>query len=471
MSDAVVPPQGSWKQHPRRALRGLSAKFLVLTIVFVMVIEMLILVPSVANFRQSWLMGRLDQSQSALGVIDQTLGDQMLEEDLLAAFDAEAIVLRNSARTTRIAKPGIDVDRAKTVRAGELDPVEAIASAWNRIVDPSDDALIRLIGMEDDLGRQVEIVVRAMPLRDAMFVYMRNIVLISLLIAVVTAVLIYAATRALLIRPVQELTGSMLAFAADPQDTSNIIAPSSRRDELGQAKRELARMQQRLHSTLDQQRRLAELGLAVSKINHDMRNILSTAQLVSDRLADVNDPVVQRVAPRLIRALDRAVGYSESVLEYGRSDDAAPNLGVVELEELFEEVRDAVLADNRHGIAFVSAANGLTVHADREQLLRVLVNLARNAVQAMASIEGERCLVLTAEANALGVIVTVSDTGPGLPEGSHDELFDGVRRTSKRGGSGLGLAIARELVEAHRGSIRAEPNEPRGTRFVVTLPA
>ena len=435
-----------------------------------MVIEMLILVPSVANFRQSWLMGRLDQSQSALGVLDQTLGDQMLEEDLLAAFDAEAIVLRNAERTTRIAKPGVDLDAAKTVRAGELDPIEAITSAWERIVDTGDDALIRLVGMTDELGRQIEIVVRAMPLRDAMFVYMRNIVLISLLIAVVTAVLIYAATRALLIRPVQELTGSMLAFAADPQNTDNIIPPSTRQDELGQAKRELARMQQRLHDTLGQQRRLAELGLAVSKINHDMRNILSTAQLVSDRLSDVDDPVVQRVAPRLIRALDRAVGYSESVLEYGRAEDAAPDLREVEVAELFEEVRDAVLADDRHDVAFSSEPNGLTAYADREQLLRVLVNLARNAVQAMANIEGERCLALIAEADAIGVTLTVSDTGPGLEEGTHGDVFDGVRRTSKRGGSGLGLAIARELVEAHHGSIRAEPNEPRGTRFVVTLP-
>ena len=475
MTRATNPQtKGDTQRVPRRPgalLRGLSSKFLFLTIAFVMLIEMLILVPSVANFRQTRLMSRLDQSQAALGVLDQTLGDEMLERDLLEALDAEAIVLRNAERTARIAKPGVDYGDALVVTAGDLNPFEAIVNAWRRLSDTRDDALIRLVGMRDGQGRQIEIVIRAMPLRDAMLVYMRNIVLISLFIAVVTALLVFAATRALLIRPVQELTGSMLAFAANPQD-AEIIGPSNRRDELGQARRELGTMQHRLRSTLDQQRRLAELGLAVSKINHDMRNILSTAQLVSDRLADVDDPVVQRVAPRLIRALDRAVGYSESVLEYGHASDAAPRFERVKASALFEEVADSVLADNRHGVTLRIDGGETIINADHEQILRVLVNLARNAVQAMAMNASDRPreLRLTASLSGSDVELVVADTGAGPPDGNYAQLFDGSRRSSKAGGTGLGLAIAQELIQAHNGTIEAQPNEPYGMQAIVRLP-
>ena len=438
-----------------------------------MVIEMLILVPSVANFRQTWLMGRLEQSQAALGILDRTLGDEMVEEDLLDALDAEAIVLRDAERTARIAQPGLDYNSAVTVRADELNPFEAIRDAWLRLRNTDDNALIRMVGMEDELGRQVEIVIRAMPLRDAMLIYMRNIVLISLFIAVVTAILIYAATRALLIRPVQELTRSMLAFAADPRDTSSIIHASARQDELGQAQRELATMQQQLHSTLDQQRRLAELGLAVSKINHDMRNILASAQLVSDRLADVDDPVVQRMAPRLIRALDRAVSYSEGVLEYGRTNESEARKELIGLREVVDDVEGIVLDGRHFGTQIVNdVEEGFIVHADREQLLRALLNLTRNAVQAMLNLSDDRPrqVIFNGYHEGADDVVTIHDTGPGIPEHARGSLFSAFAGSTKRGGTGLGLAIARELIEAHGGSITVRETGPQGTTFTVRLP-
>ena len=470
----AIPVANSRRPTPARALlRGLSTRFLLLTIAFVMVIEMLILVPSVANFRQTWLMGRLEQSQAALGILDQTLGDEMLQEDLLDALDAEAIVLRNAERTHRVAKPGLDYASAQTVRAGDLNPVDAIRDAWKRLRNTNDAALIRLVGMEDELGRQIEVVIRAMPLRDAMLVYMRNIVLISLLIAIVTAVLIYAATRAMLIRPVQQLTGSMLAFAADPRDTSSIIDPSARQDELGQAQRELATMQRQLHSTLDQQRRLAELGLAVSKINHDMRNILASAQLVSDRLADVEDPVVQRMAPRLIRALDRAVSYSEGVLDYGRTGEASPEKERVPLRSLVDDVVSIALEGRDNGVVVENTVPAEhVIHADREHMVRVLLNLMRNALQAMNSLSdgARKCVTFAVRSDGTDDVITVRDTGPGIPDNISGNLFSAFGGSTKSGGTGLGLAIARELVEAHGGSIAVSQTGPQGTTFAIHLP-
>ena len=453
-------------------LRGLSAKFLSLTILFVMLIEMLILVPSVANFRQVWLMGKLDQSRAALGILDRALGDQMLSDDLLMAFDAEAIILVSENRTARIADPAVDVSNAMMVRETDFGPITAIRGAWLQLFDANDDDLIHIVGETDAQGTRVELVLRAGELRSAMLTYMRNIVLISILIALVVALLIYAATRALLIRPVQELTGSMLTFASEPEEPGSIIEPSDRRDELGQAQRELAKMQRQLSDTLLQQRRLAELGLAVSKINHDMRNILAAAQLVTDRLTDVEDPIVQRVTPRLVRTIDRAVRYSEGVLEYGRAGEDKPQIATIDLEEVVEEVRELALADASSNVRFeTDVPSGFTVRADRDQFLRILMNLARNAVQALTEHDAEGgCLTVTARHEGDFDVIRVGDNGPGIPPMVLQTLFQPFTRSGKKEGTGLGLSIARELVEAHKGTINVESEEGAGTVFVIRIP-
>ena len=84
-----------------------------------------------------------------------------------------------------------------------------------------------------------------------------------------------------------------------------------------------------LQRTLQSRKHLADLGLAVSKINHDMRNMLAPAQLLSDRLTDLEDPAVRKIAPRLLRALDRAVTFSESVLAYGKGREQEPNFSAL----------------------------------------------------------------------------------------------------------------------------------------------
>ncbi len=77
-----------------------------------------------------------------------------------------------------------------------------------------------------------------------------------------------------------------------------------------------------------------------SKINHDMRNILASAQLISDRLGDTEDPMVKRLAPKLLRTIDRAVSYSDSVLSFGRASEAEPKRRLVRLKMVVQDVLD-----------------------------------------------------------------------------------------------------------------------------------
>jgi signal transduction histidine kinase len=309
-------------------------------------------------------------------------------------------------------------------------------------------------------------------LRAAMLTYSRTVAIVALLISVFSAALVYAAIDRIMIGPVRTMTRSMLAFSEAPDDPARVIRATDREDEIGVAERELSQMQERLQKMLAEQKHLADLGLAVSKINHDMRNILASAQLLSDRLRQVKDPTVQAFAPKLLRALDRAVAYSEGVLAYGRTQEPPPARRRLRLRHLVDDVHG--LLDGESGIEFVNAVDpAFEIDADADQLFRVLTNLCRNAVQAMAS-DSESALVrrLTVSAERAGSVsrILVEDTGPGLPSKARENLFAAFRGSARSGGTGLGLAIAQELARAHGGAVELVESVGGRTVFAVTIP-
>jgi signal transduction histidine kinase len=262
----------------------------------------------------------------------------------------------------------------------------------------------------------------------------------------------------------RRVTANMIAFRADPENSDRVIAPSARLDEIGTAERELATMQTELASMLHQKNRLAGLGLAVSKINHDLRNLLASAQLFSDRLAKIPDPGVQRFAPKLMHALERAIAFCQSTLSYGRLQEPPPDRRPILLEPLVEEVHENLGLGADAPIRWISAVErGLVVEADYDQLFRILLNLARNAVQAMESQAtesrtdrdpGRDQIRITGRREGAVVVIEISDTGPGFSEQARAHLFEAFQGSTRTGGTGLGLAIAAELVRAHGGEIR-----------------
>jgi signal transduction histidine kinase len=186
------------------------------------------------------------------------------------------------------------------------------------------------------------------------------------------------------VRPLRRITASMMNFREDPEDASRMISASGRTDEIGVAERELAVLQRTVRQALGQRARLAALGTAVTKINHDLRNILATARLVSDGLATSAAPEVRRVAPRLFDAIDRAVALCTRTLDFSR--EGAPPLAPrsFPLASLIDEVApDLGLSEEAMAIECAIPPD-LMIEADRDQLYRVLLNLARNAVEAGA---------------------------------------------------------------------------------------
>ncbi|MCA0256395.1 MAG: HAMP domain-containing histidine kinase [Proteobacteria bacterium] len=456
---------------------GLSGRLLALTVVFVMLAEVLIFVPSVAAMRLRWLQDRLAAAASAGIVIDGLQAElpEQVQADALIATGARAIVIRKDGTSRLVAAsevPG-EVDAHYEVSGGYS--LRAVGDALDTLVFGG-GRLVRVFGPMDESGNAtIEVVMPDDALRRAMLTYSRNVFIISLIISLSTAGLIYLSINRLMIRPVRRLTNNMQAFAADPENPALVMKPECGLDEVAIAGQHLAAMQTELQRTLRQQKSLAELGLAVSKINHDMRNILASAQLMSDRLVDVDDPLVRNFAPKLLRTIDRAVGYTSEVLSYGQAGEAEPKRRIFPLAELVREVRDMLGLDPTAGIDFrIDIDPGLEIDADSEQMFRIVNNLCRNAHQALSSPGTDPALLkritVTAERRGTVVAVSVDDTGPGMPDKARENLFRAFRGGVRSGGTGLGLAIARELVLAHGGTIALVEKSSPGTEFRLEIP-
>jgi signal transduction histidine kinase len=461
-----------------RATRfGLSGKLLVLTIVFVMLAEVLIFVPSIANFRLNWLHDRLAAAHTAALVLDAAprgMVPESLARQILDSVGARTVAMKigDQRRLLATAEPPTELHQNVDVRTTTA--YSAIVDAFETMFMCKDSDLMRVVGPGPMGADFVEITLGMGPLRQAMVRFSINILLLSLVISAITATLVYLTLAYLFVRPMGRITANMTSFRQDPENPARVISPSARQDEIGIAERELAEMQRNLASLLNQKSHLAALGLAVSKINHDLRNLLSSAQLLSDQLSGVPDPRVQRFAPKLMRALERAIAFCQSTLSYGRAQEAPPDRRTLALEALLDEVRETLSLTPESPIRWVNTVDrGLTVDADPDHLFRVLVNLARNATQVLegrAPNDPARDQIRIAGRREGAVtVIEVSDTGPGVPEKARAHLFEAFQGSTRSGGTGLGLAIAAELIRAHGGEIRLVEGT-MGATFRISIP-
>lgn len=462
---------------------GLPGKLLMLTATFVLVAEILIFLPSVSNFRVSWLNERLTAAQLAALSSEAFPGGEVpsaLRADLLRTAQVKAIASRREGERRLVlpVEPGVQINAHYDLRPppasfwGGLGVKLAQMKDAIALLFSSGDRTIRVIGRNsEDPNDLIEIVIPEAPLRNAMIQYGLNILALSVVISALTAALVYFSLSRLLVKPLKDLTNNMLRFSADPEDQSRILTPSGRLDEVGVAERELSQMQKELSGLLAQKNRLAQLGLAVSKINHDLRNMLANAQLISDRLVDLPDPTVQRFVPKLIASLDRAISFCNSSLQFGRAAEATPRRDLFLLKPLVEEIADSQGLPREGEIAFaVDMEDSLRIDADREHFFRALSNLVRNAVQAIENAEGgKHAITLSAHREGRKVIVDVADNGPGVPPRARENLFKAFQASTKKGGTGLGLVIAQELIQAHGGTLALVPSK-RGAVFRIEMP-
>jgi signal transduction histidine kinase len=454
-------------------LNTLSGRFLILTTVFVMLAEVLIFVPSVARFREDYLLARLERAQIAsLALEADDMISPALEAELLRNAEVYNVVLRrDEIRQLALSSP-IPTPIDATYDMRDPTALTLIADAMRTLINPQ-ERIVRVIGSPvRDGGLLIEVTMDEMPLRAAMLGYGLNVLALSAVISVITAFLLFWAVQYLLVRPIKGVVGHMQAYAKAPEDARRIITPTARVTELRDAEVALQMMQTELTSALKQKERLAQLGGAVAKVSHDLRNILTSAQLFTDRIEGSDDPLVKRMAPKLVGSITRAVNLCETTLAFGRVDEPAPVLTRVNLASIVSDVIDSErLAAGDYDLSFSEdVPASMTLRADGEQLFRAVFNLVRNARQAIMATHKAGEISVEGYEDDIAWWISVTDTGPGLPPKAQEHLFQPFQGGVRKGGSGLGLVIAADLVRGHGGRVELARTGPDGTAFVIQLP-
>ena len=466
--------RADWRLH---GPDGLSSRLLILTVLFTVAVWLLIMGPSAASFHERWLTDRLQAAELAsVGVealpynaVDDDTAEQLLR---IGGVSAVAIsdqgVLRQLLRAPDLPRTPDFIDLRRSSLAARLwDPVKTLFGAPDRSIRVRDEPRYRT-------GDFIDVVAPAQPLKLELRTFLLNGLLVSLGISLVAGALLYAGLSFLVLQPLRRVTRSIEGFAADPETVAP--TPSDRQDEIGRVERELARMQDEVRQSLRARSRLVALGEAVAKINHDLRNMLTSAQMASERLADSADPQVAKAMPRLERALGRAAALTRNVLDYGKSEEPAPVLVRIPLASAVAAAgEDAGL--ERGGVRLVRTIPArFAVQADSDQLHRILVNLMRNARQAIEGDatrgvrRGQGMVRVTAEAEGEAVLIRIADDGPGIPPRLSGRLFEPFVSGKSSDGTGLGLTISRELAANHGGDLRLVDTGPAGTVFELKLP-
>ena len=444
-----------------------------LTVAFVMLAEVLIFLPSIARFRYDFLAERLKMAQIA--ALTQLATEDMimpeLEAELLANAQVYNVVLRRDEVRQLVLSSPVPGEIHADFDLRQAGPWELIRDALTSLLDPQ-NRFIRVIGNPvQGAGELIEVTMDTKDLRAAMLDYGLRILFLSALISVVTAFLLFLSVQKLLVLPIRRVVRHVQAYAAAPEDARSVIVPSASIDELRIAEEALQSLQTQMTGALRQKERLAQLGSAVAKISHDLRNILTTAQLFADRLENSADPVVARAAPKLIGSISRAVSLCEATLTFGKAEEAPPQLKRLLLHPLVEEVVEGENLGRDGKIScLIDIAPSLAITADGEQLYRVLGNLARNARQAIEATGQSGTIEFSAGEDEQEWWIRVGDTGPGLPPKAREHLFTAFQGGTRKGGSGLGLAIASELVRGHGGRLELARSDADGTEFMIHLP-
>jgi signal transduction histidine kinase len=454
---------------------SLSARLLLLTVLFVMIAEVFAFAPSVGRAQRDFLLQKLSDAKLAILALEAS-PDQQLSPDLrdrmLEYADAQLIAFRlpNGARMAIIRD--MPDAMAVTVDLHDGNFATRIYEAFRTLFASEPYRTLRILGSSpQDRKDRLEIVISEEPVVLYLRGYAWRIFLVSLAISIFTAALVFMSLHFAFANPVRRLTQAIVRFREDPEDKSRALEMTERADEIGIAQNELAEMQDTVRKSMQQQSRLAALGTGVAKINHDLRNMLATTLLLSERLETSDDADVRKMAPNFIASIERAVNICSNTLRFAKDDAPFLNPTMFSLFGLIDEVGEQKVRGEKKSFERLMQWDNdvdlrLALNADYDHMFRVVDNLVRNAFEA-----GATALSFTTEKNDIGLLLSIKDNGPGLPEKARANLFKAFTGSAKKGGTGLGLVIARDTLRAMDGDLRLEHTSTDGTVFTLLFPS
>jgi signal transduction histidine kinase len=475
--DGDAAPAEALEGGKGRFFAGLRGRLLLSTAVFVFFAVALSFPVLASTFRNNWLEARGQAAQIAALAVEAAPDGRVSDElsrQLLERAQVVSVAVQEQDFRGEILPPAMQISGDLVVVDLRTESfIDGMAGAFGNMFAPRGRFLRILLAPSLTQDEVMEVIVPEQGLKDGLIAFSRTLLLFSLVIAAVVGALVYFAIYRLVIQPMRRLTHGIVKFANEPEG-AEIEPMTSGAYEMRRANVALQAMQKTVSAAFRQRKRLAELGEAVAKINHDLRNSLSAAQIVSEGLAESDDPRVRRAAPRLERAIQRAVNLAEATLSHAREETAAPNLTAVNLIPAIDEAAAEGLAGSNEIEWKLEAPDTLNAMADVDHVHRIVANLVRNAARAIRDQRDRTCpgkVSARVFRDGDSAVIEIADNGPGVPAMVVGRLFQPFAGSGSRGGAGLGLAIARELARGMKGDLELSSNGAGGAAFRLRMPA
>ena len=455
---------------------GLRSRLLVLTTGFVLFATLLIYPVLAGSYRNNWLAQRAQAAEIAALAVEAAPDGRVSDElsvQLLTQAQVVSVAVQEREFREQILAPSIDIGKDLVTIYLRNESSFGIIGAFSHMFAPEGRFLRILMAPSMTEDAELEVIVPEVALKEGLYAFSGTLLLVSIVISAVVGAAVYFAIYWLVVQPVRQITNGMVRFANAPEGPDIDPVPGYT-DEMRRANSALQSMQKTVSAAFRQRKRLAELGEAVAKINHDLRNSLAAAQIVSESLAQSEDPRVKRAAPRLERAIQRAVGLAEATLRYGSAEPSLPNIAPVNLAPIIDEAAAEGLAGYGDIEWRLESQTRVSVLADADHLHRIIANLVRNSARAIKEQPGRTApgkILARILRDRTAVVIEIADDGPGVPAMVVGKLFQPFSGSASRGGAGLGLAIARELARGMNGDIELFQNSEAGAVFRLRLPA
>jgi len=419
--------------------------------------EIVIFIPSASHFQYRWFetqwqhfLVQFDQnSESDLTTLDLSYNEGAARS-AIRFHPPEFICWRDENGT--LYTLGHNNDEGVVFNLGDH-PISHIMLALKIITGTGPDEVIVYDDRRDEDFRALwSTALIASQLRD----YTMRIIALTFIIGMIVIAPLYWFLNARFVRPLRLITGHMHTFSQDPSAIQEPIEAHGASAEIREIAQAFTSLTEDIRRALRQKERLADIGEATAKINHDLRNILVSATLVTDTLSASDDPKIQRIAPHIERAISDAANMTQNMMDY--LSEAKPES---QTEFDLQEMVDNLAHDAKLDISIDGAS---TLYGMPNTLYRLLLNLARNAKAAGAS-------ALTIDVWRAGhlAVIDISDDGPGIDTTMKPQLFSAFYAGHKSN-TGLGLAIAKDLSVAMGGELRLSRSSHYGSEFRLSVP-
>jgi two-component system NtrC family sensor kinase len=298
--------------------------------------------------------------------------------------------------------------------------------------------------------------------------------LVSMILFVISGVFLTIVVSRKILHPLRVIENTTLRIARGEFRPLPVLDTRDETQQVVEAFNRMVTELERRQDQLVQSKKMSSLGILTAgiahQLNNPLNNISTSCQILLEELEQGDKEFFNKMLSNIEQEVHRARDIVKGLLEFSRVRDFS--LKAIPLEDVVKRSIKLISSQVPPGVDIVDEVPwNMIIHIDAQRMQEVFLNLLMNAIQAITEPPGQiRIAALEDKGNGQAVI-TVEDTGAGIPKSEQERIFDPFFSTKEVGvGTGLGLSIVYGIIEKHRGTITVESHEGEGTRFTIRLP-